>query len=70
MSENASEAASAVSCIPMFVAGRLNVTEKRCEQDDFVKLASLLEKSTSRTIAAMRVIAHPQRGTVNLLKKR
>jgi hypothetical protein len=42
MSENASEAASAVSCIPMFVAGRLNVTEKRCEQGDFVKLSAPL----------------------------
>jgi hypothetical protein len=38
MSENASEAASAVSGIPMFVAGRPDVTEKRCEQGDFVKL--------------------------------
>jgi hypothetical protein len=40
MSEHASEAASAVSCIPLFVAGRPDVTEKRCEQRDFVKLVA------------------------------
>jgi hypothetical protein len=39
MTENASEAASAVSCILMFVAGRPDVTEKRCEQGDFVKIS-------------------------------
>jgi hypothetical protein len=43
MSENASKAASAVSCILMFVAGRPNVTEKRCEQGDFVKLGPVRE---------------------------
>jgi hypothetical protein len=49
MSENASEAASAVSCILMFVTGRPNVTEKRCERGDFVKLTGC-GKTTERLL--------------------
>ena len=52
MSENASEAALAVSGIPMFVAGRPNVTEKRCEQGDFVKLQHTADK-LRRTVVVL-----------------